>query len=75
MVGDTPSAANLVKLSGNFLIATVIESLGEAIALIDKGGIDRHAYLDMLTARCSRRRCTRPTERSSRSNTSRRDSK
>ncbi|HVY79368.1 MAG TPA: NAD(P)-dependent oxidoreductase [Steroidobacteraceae bacterium] len=43
-------AANLVKLSGNFLIASVIETLGEALALIDKAGIDRHAYLDILTS-------------------------
>jgi 3-hydroxyisobutyrate dehydrogenase-like beta-hydroxyacid dehydrogenase len=45
-----PDAANLVKLSGNFLIACVIETLGEAFALIDKAGIDRHAYLDILTS-------------------------
>jgi 3-hydroxyisobutyrate dehydrogenase-like beta-hydroxyacid dehydrogenase len=34
----------------NFLIASVIESLGEAIALIDKGGVDQHDYLDLLTS-------------------------
>src|SRR6185369_13282383 len=38
--GDKPSNANLVKLSGNFLIMSVIESLSEAFALIGKGGID-----------------------------------
>jgi len=27
-IGDVPEAANLVKLSGNFLTASVIESLG-----------------------------------------------
>ncbi|MEY2342559.1 NAD(P)-dependent oxidoreductase [Acidithiobacillus sp. IBUN Pt1247-S3] len=41
--------ANLVKLSGNFLIAATIESMGEAMALVEKGGVDRHAYLDFLT--------------------------
>jgi 3-hydroxyisobutyrate dehydrogenase-like beta-hydroxyacid dehydrogenase len=50
VVGDKPSAANLVKLSGNFLLASVIESLGEAMALVSKAGIDRHTYLDMLTS-------------------------
>jgi 3-hydroxyisobutyrate dehydrogenase-like beta-hydroxyacid dehydrogenase len=50
ILGDKPSDANLVKLSGNFLIASVIESLGEAIALVGKAGIDRHAYLEMLTS-------------------------
>jgi 3-hydroxyisobutyrate dehydrogenase-like beta-hydroxyacid dehydrogenase len=50
VLGDEPKSANLVKLSGNFLIASVIESLGEAMALVEKGGVDRHAYLDLLTA-------------------------
>jgi 3-hydroxyisobutyrate dehydrogenase-like beta-hydroxyacid dehydrogenase len=50
VMGTTPSAANLVKLSGNFLIASVIETLGEAIALVGKGGVDVHTYLDMLTS-------------------------
>jgi 3-hydroxyisobutyrate dehydrogenase-like beta-hydroxyacid dehydrogenase len=50
VIGDKPSAANLVKLSGNFLLASVIESLGEAMALVSKGGIDRHVYLDLLTS-------------------------
>ena len=49
ILGDHPPIANLVKLSGNFLIASVIESLGEAMALVGKAGVDLHAYLDMLT--------------------------
>lgn len=49
-VGVEPSAANLVKLTANFLQASVIESLGEAIALIGKAGIDRRAYVDLLTS-------------------------
>jgi 3-hydroxyisobutyrate dehydrogenase-like beta-hydroxyacid dehydrogenase len=48
--GATPSAANLVKLATNFLIANVIESLGEAVALTAKGGVDRHAYINLLTS-------------------------
>jgi len=50
IVGAEPSAANLVKLSANFLQAGVIEALGEAIALIGKAGIDRRAYVDLLTS-------------------------
>jgi 3-hydroxyisobutyrate dehydrogenase-like beta-hydroxyacid dehydrogenase len=50
VVSGTPKAANLVKLSGNFLIASVIESLGEAMALVGKGGVDRRQYLDILTS-------------------------
>src|SRR3989442_5105280 len=49
-VGDKPHHANLIKLSGNFLFASVIESLGEAMALVGKAGIDRRAYLDFLTS-------------------------
>ncbi len=49
-VADSPESANLVKLSGNFLIATVIESLGEAFALVEKGGVDRKMYLELLTS-------------------------
>ena len=50
VLSEEPKAANLVKLSGNFLIASVIESLGEAMALVEKGGVDRHQYLDILTS-------------------------
>jgi 3-hydroxyisobutyrate dehydrogenase-like beta-hydroxyacid dehydrogenase len=49
-IGTEPSAANLVKLSGNFLLASLIEALGEAIALVGKAGIDRHAFVDLLTS-------------------------
>lgn len=49
-VGDEPSTANLVKLSGNFLIASVIESVGEAMALVGKAGVDTQQYLELLTS-------------------------
>jgi 3-hydroxyisobutyrate dehydrogenase-like beta-hydroxyacid dehydrogenase len=50
VIGDEPRAANLVKLSGNFLIASTIEALGEAMALVGKAGVDRRRYLDVLTS-------------------------
>jgi 3-hydroxyisobutyrate dehydrogenase-like beta-hydroxyacid dehydrogenase len=49
-IGTEPSAANLVKLTANFLQASVIEALGEAIALIGKAGIDRIEYVNLLTS-------------------------
>jgi 3-hydroxyisobutyrate dehydrogenase-like beta-hydroxyacid dehydrogenase len=49
-IGTTPSSANLVKLSGNFLLAAAIEALGEAIALIGKADIDPHVFVDLLTS-------------------------
>ena len=48
--GHKPPDANLVKLSGNFLISSVIEALGEALALIGKAGLDQHQYVDFLTS-------------------------
>lgn len=50
VLSEVPARANLVKLSGNFLIAAVIESLGEALALVAKGGVDERAYLELLTS-------------------------
>ena len=49
-LGAEPQAANLVKLSGNFLIASMIEALGEAIALVGKAGVDRREYINFLTS-------------------------
>ncbi len=49
VIGEKPVMANVVKLSGNFMIASVIESLAEAIALTRKYGIDPHEYVDFLT--------------------------
>ncbi len=50
VVSERPETAAAVKLSGNFLIASMIEGLGEAIALADRAGIDRRAYLKILTS-------------------------
>lgn len=48
-VGAQPALANVVKISGNFLLASMIESLGEAFALVRKHGIDPQAFLDVIT--------------------------
>ncbi|MUL83908.1 MULTISPECIES: NAD(P)-dependent oxidoreductase [unclassified Mycolicibacterium] len=50
VLSEDPQAANLVKISGNFLIASVIESLGEAMALVGKAGVDKQQYLELLTS-------------------------
>jgi len=49
IIGPKPEMANVVKLSGNFLISSVIEALGEAVALTRKYGIDPHDYIEFLT--------------------------
>jgi 3-hydroxyisobutyrate dehydrogenase-like beta-hydroxyacid dehydrogenase len=48
-VGTTPSAANLVKLCGNFTILAAIETMAEGMALAEKGGISKRQYLEILT--------------------------
>ncbi len=49
-ISSDPAAANLVKLSGNFLMASAIEALGEAVALVTKAGIEPRAYIELLTS-------------------------
>jgi 3-hydroxyisobutyrate dehydrogenase-like beta-hydroxyacid dehydrogenase len=49
VVGTAAPQANLVKLTGNFLITCVIESLAEAFALNEKAGIDPRALHELLT--------------------------
>ena len=50
VAGERPALANVVKLSGNFLIATVLESLAETVAFARKSGVDAAALLNFLTA-------------------------
>jgi 3-hydroxyisobutyrate dehydrogenase-like beta-hydroxyacid dehydrogenase len=49
VVGEEPAKANAVKIARNFLLATVIESLGEAFALVRKCGVDPHIFLEILS--------------------------
>jgi 3-hydroxyisobutyrate dehydrogenase-like beta-hydroxyacid dehydrogenase len=48
--GEEPGAANAVKLSGNFLIAAAMESMAEALAMLEKSSIDRVKAIEMLTS-------------------------
>jgi len=47
--GHEPHSANTIKLLGNFLIATTIESFGEAFALARKSGIAPEKFLEIIT--------------------------
>ena len=49
IVGEEPVMANVTKLSGNFLIASVIECLGEAFSLGRKYGLEAGTMLDVFT--------------------------
>jgi 3-hydroxyisobutyrate dehydrogenase-like beta-hydroxyacid dehydrogenase len=48
VVGEEPAKANAVKIARNFLLATVIESLGEAFALVRKCGVAPADFLNIL---------------------------
>ena len=48
-LGEKPSSANLVKLSGNFMIMAAVEAMAEAMTLAEKGGVDRATLLEILT--------------------------
>ena len=48
VVGPEAQKANAVKIARNFLLATVIESLGEAFALVRKCGVAPADFLDIL---------------------------
>ena len=47
--GDDPGAANVVKLTGNFLLGAAIEAMGEAFTLAQKNGIPRTAVYDLFS--------------------------
>jgi 3-hydroxyisobutyrate dehydrogenase-like beta-hydroxyacid dehydrogenase len=49
VAGEEAYTANTIKLAGNFVITTVIESLAEAFAFGRKSGVDPHTFLDILT--------------------------
>lgn len=48
VVGKAPAQANVVKLTGNFLITAVIEGLAEATAFVAKAGVEPQQLVDVL---------------------------
>lgn len=48
--GEDPGAANIVKLSGNFMIASCVEVMAEVATLAEKNAIAPEAVLNMLTS-------------------------
>ena len=46
--GEEPHAANVVKLAGNFLIASAMEAMAEAFTLAEKNGVDRQRMATMF---------------------------
>jgi 3-hydroxyisobutyrate dehydrogenase-like beta-hydroxyacid dehydrogenase len=54
IVGDDPPAANVIKIGGNFVLASVLETLGEAFALMRKHGVEPTRFLEILNGRLLR---------------------
>lgn len=47
-VGERPHLAHAVKLAGNFLIASMLEALAEAYVLMEKQGVKREAFYEVV---------------------------
>jgi 3-hydroxyisobutyrate dehydrogenase-like beta-hydroxyacid dehydrogenase len=48
VLGSEAAAASALKLGGNFLIASMLEALGEAFALMRKSGVDPAQFLQIV---------------------------
>ncbi|GHO99881.1 hypothetical protein KSF_099290 [Reticulibacter mediterranei] len=46
--GEEVGAANIVKLVGNFMIISARHTMGEALVMAEKNGVDPKAVMDML---------------------------
>ena len=50
IAGGEPWQANAVKLCGNFMIASMLETFSEAYATLRKAGVDPHLFLETMNA-------------------------
>ena len=50
VVGAEPWQANIAKLCGNFMIASMIEAFGEASATLRKAEVQPQMFLEIMTA-------------------------
>ncbi|HEX7815680.1 MAG TPA: NAD(P)-dependent oxidoreductase [Dyella sp.] len=48
-MGDDPVRANIVKIAGNFMLVTAIESMAEASTLTRAHGVSAQDFLDIMT--------------------------
>ena len=49
LLGDDPGSANLMKVAANALTALTLQSMGEVLALLRKGGVDARVAFEVLT--------------------------
>jgi 3-hydroxyisobutyrate dehydrogenase-like beta-hydroxyacid dehydrogenase len=50
VMGEHPWQANLTKIAANFMLASMLEAMAEASALVNKSGMDVHAFFEVLNA-------------------------
>ena len=48
-VGESPQAATAVKLANNFVLGCAIETMGEALALVEKLGVKPEMFFEVMT--------------------------
>jgi 3-hydroxyisobutyrate dehydrogenase-like beta-hydroxyacid dehydrogenase len=49
VAGTEPWQANLIKLCGNFMIASMLEAFAESFATVEKAGIQRQLFLQVIS--------------------------
>ena len=49
-VGEQPRQANTVKVAGQVLIASAIQSMSEAVSIAERGGIDAGTVVELFTS-------------------------
>ena len=47
--GDSPQAAAAVKITNNFVLGCAIETMGEALSLVEKLGVEPELFLQVMT--------------------------
>jgi 3-hydroxyisobutyrate dehydrogenase-like beta-hydroxyacid dehydrogenase len=48
ILGDSPAQANVAKVSANYMISAMIQTFGEALTLVTKGGVDANVFYEMV---------------------------
>ena len=50
VAGSEPWQANIIKITANFTLAAMLETLGEAVALMRKAGVDVGQFLEVVNS-------------------------
>lgn len=50
LLGEDPLSAAVVKIAGNFMIASAIETMGESAALVKSHGVEPSQFIEIMTS-------------------------